>query len=224
MTARERISEAALSLFEERGFDQTTIEDVVERAGVGRTTFFRHFRSKEEAVLPHQAALLDQVTERLNRPEPEPLDVRVTEAARIVLDHYLTEGELARSRYRLVSAVPAVRAREYAGQRAYQRAFRAAIHAGLSDVPDRDLEAELVGQAVVTAHNHVLRCWLRGESTDPVRDFDRALRRATEPLRRTGTDGAPDTLAVDAARSALPALERLLPAVRRLADADPSES
>jgi AcrR family transcriptional regulator len=223
MSARERISEASLALFEERGFEQTTIEDIVERAGVGRTTFFRHFRSKEEAVLPHQSALVAQVRERLASPAAEDLDVRVTEAARIVLDHYLVEGELARARHRLVSAVPAVRAREYAGQRAYQRAFTAAVLAGLADHPDRELESELVGSAVVTAHNHVLRRWLRGESSTPVPDFDRALRRATEPLRRSTADSEPDASTLDAARRALPALEQLLPAVRRLVEAHPTE-
>ena len=45
---RERLIEAAFALFDERGFEETTVEDVAERAGVGRTTFFRAFKSKEE--------------------------------------------------------------------------------------------------------------------------------------------------------------------------------
>jgi hypothetical protein len=46
--------------------------------------------------------------------------------------------------------------------------------------PDRGepapLRAELMAAAVVAAHNHVLRRWLRGESPDPVREVDAALR------------------------------------------------
>ena len=216
MGARERLAHAALSLFEERGFEQTTVEDVAERAGMGRTTFFRHFRSKEEAVLPDHDGLLGLVEERL-RPGAEDLPDRITAAARIVLDHYLAEGERARARYRLVSSVPAIRAREAAGQRAYQRTFRSAIHRELGGTRQTRLEAELVANAVVTAHNFVLRDWLRGDSDSPHSDFERAMARATTTLRSTPADGGVDPAAIEAARRALPVLETLLPAVRRLA-------
>ncbi|HEX3957327.1 MAG TPA: TetR family transcriptional regulator [Trebonia sp.] len=45
---RDRLAQAAFALFDERGYEQATIDDITERAGVGRTTFFRHYRSKEE--------------------------------------------------------------------------------------------------------------------------------------------------------------------------------
>jgi len=45
---RERLRVAALELFEERGFAATTVPDIVERAGVTRRTFFRHFSDKRE--------------------------------------------------------------------------------------------------------------------------------------------------------------------------------
>ncbi|MYV89340.1 TetR family transcriptional regulator, partial [Streptomyces sp. SID1034] len=45
---RGRIFSAALSLFAEKGFEQTTIDDITERADVARGTFFNHFQHKEE--------------------------------------------------------------------------------------------------------------------------------------------------------------------------------
>lgn len=45
---RERLRAAALELFAERGFEATTVPDIVERAGVTRRTFFRHFGDKRE--------------------------------------------------------------------------------------------------------------------------------------------------------------------------------
>ncbi|MFS0795307.1 TetR family transcriptional regulator [Microbacterium sp. 1P10AE] len=45
---RERLRAAALELFAERGFEATTVPDIVERAGVTRRTFFRHFSDKRE--------------------------------------------------------------------------------------------------------------------------------------------------------------------------------
>lgn len=224
MSTRARIVDAAFALFDEQGFEETTVDDVAERAGVGRTTFFRHFRAKEDAVLPDHTTMLRRVEERLA--ERDPIAVRVTEAARSVLDHYLAEGERARVRHRLAGNVPAIRSRESAGHRAYQRAFLAAISAELGEGPEAELEAELIANAVVTAHNVVLRRWLRGVTETPTTEFDRAMARATEPLRteargeRTAYDQDPG--AVEVARSVLPALEQLLPALRELAAGEPT--
>jgi AcrR family transcriptional regulator len=50
--ARDRLAQAAFALFDERGYEQTTVDDITERAGLGRTTFFRHYRSKEDVIFP----------------------------------------------------------------------------------------------------------------------------------------------------------------------------
>src|SRR3954453_20547743 len=48
--ARGRLEQAALELFGERGFEQTTVEDIAERAGLTKRTFFRHFSDKREVL------------------------------------------------------------------------------------------------------------------------------------------------------------------------------
>lgn len=173
MTARERLARAAFELFEERGFDETTVDDIATRAGTGRTTFFRAFGSKEEVVFPDHDTLLASVQGRLDAASPGAEAVAIAEAARLVLLHYLAEGELARTRYRLTRRVPALRAREIAGQRQYQRVFLAFARQWYGE--ERDLRAELLADAVVTAHNHVLRQWLRGRTESPEADFDAAM-------------------------------------------------
>ena len=47
---REQLTRAALSLFTERGYENTTVVNIVERAGLGKTTFFRYFRDKREVL------------------------------------------------------------------------------------------------------------------------------------------------------------------------------
>lgn len=49
LQTREALAEAAQALFQEVGFDQTTIDHIVDRAGVSRRTFFRYFSTKEAA-------------------------------------------------------------------------------------------------------------------------------------------------------------------------------
>jgi AcrR family transcriptional regulator len=61
--ARSRIIDAADALFAERGFDSVSVTDIAERAEVGRTTFFRHFRDKTEVVFAKEQAMFDAVTD-----------------------------------------------------------------------------------------------------------------------------------------------------------------
>ena len=171
---RDRMVDAAFSLFDEQGYDATTVEQIVERAGVSRSTFFRAFGSKEDVIFPRHDAVQSRIAARLATGTRETLMLAVTEAASLVLEQYLEEGPMARSRYRLTRAVSALRDREIASMLGYQRLFRDHVRGWLDD-PDADLHAELFAGAVVTAHNVVLRRWLRGESEDPRREFAEAM-------------------------------------------------
>ena len=105
-SARERLAGAAFELFDERGYEQTTVDDITERAGLGRTTFFRHYRSKEDVIFPDHDRLLEQIADRLRTSSHGAALVAVSDAVRLVLLHYIGEGDLARRRYALTSRVP----------------------------------------------------------------------------------------------------------------------
>ena len=59
--ARDEIVEAAYRLFAERGYAEVTVPEIVERAGVGRTTFFRYFGDKQEVVFAGEQEWLETV-------------------------------------------------------------------------------------------------------------------------------------------------------------------
>ena len=61
--ARERLERAALALFVERGYDATTVAEIADRAGLTKSTFFRHFADKREVLFGGQ----DMLTERFTR-------------------------------------------------------------------------------------------------------------------------------------------------------------
>jgi AcrR family transcriptional regulator len=220
-TARDRLAEAAFDLFNERGYEQTTVDDIAERAGLGRATFFRHYRSKEDVIFPDHDRLLGRVRDRLRPAGHDTALAAVSDAVRLVLLHYLDEGELARRRYALTSTVPALRDREIVSVARYQRLFREYIAEWMAGRGESDaLQAELMAAAVASAHNHVLRRWLRGDSRDPVREVDAALRRVISlfapPAPAPGADGT----TVVAFRTGQP-LETVLPAIRHLIEPDP---
>jgi len=55
--ARDRLIRSALDLFAEQGYDSTTVAQIVERAGLTRSTFFRHFPDKRDVLLAGQHTL-----------------------------------------------------------------------------------------------------------------------------------------------------------------------
>src|SRR3954464_11224739 len=58
--ARERLERAALELYVERGFEQTTVAEIAQRAGLTARTFFRHFADKREVLFAGSSALQDE--------------------------------------------------------------------------------------------------------------------------------------------------------------------
>src|SRR5437660_8789003 len=55
--ARARLQEAALELYGERGFEQTTVAEIAKRAGLTERTFFRHFADKREVLFAGAGSL-----------------------------------------------------------------------------------------------------------------------------------------------------------------------
>src|SRR3984885_10817088 len=230
LTARDRLARDAFDMLHARSFQQTTIDDIAERAGLGRAPFFRHYRSKEDVIFPDHDLLLERGRDRLPPTGPDTALAAACDAVRLVLLHYLDEGDLARRRYVLTSTVPALRDREIVSVARYQRLFREYIAERMADGEpavsgepaesgeSAALQAELMAAAVASAHNHVLRRWLRGDSADPVRELDAAMRQviALFTPRAAGLDA--DGTTVLAFRTGQP-LEALLPAIQQLLEA-----
>jgi AcrR family transcriptional regulator len=220
--AHERFAQAAFALFDERGYEQTTVDDIAEGAGLSRATFFRLYRSKEDVIFPDHDLLLSQVRDRLRSSSHDTALAAVSDAVRLVLLHYVEEGELARRRYALTSTVTALRDREIVSVARYQRLFREFITTWMANRgQSASLQAELMAAAVVSAHNHVLRRWLRGESPDPVREVDEAMRQVIALFTpRIGDRGDEPGTTVLAFRTSQP-LEALLPAIQQVLGAEP---
>ena len=158
---RRGLVAAAVTLFAERGYDDTTVDDIAAAAGVGRRTFFRYFRSKEDAISPDHASALARVAEVFETARPtEPTASLVLRAAETVLDLYTDDPALSVARFRVTHDVPVLRDRESAGVDHYRRLFTRYLRVRFADEPDGELRAAVVGAGVVAAHNLALRAWL----------------------------------------------------------------
>jgi AcrR family transcriptional regulator len=77
---KELILDAAMALFHERGYDETTLEQVAERAQVSISTLYRYFPTKDLLVLSPVALDRQMALKLESRPEDEPLDVALGHA------------------------------------------------------------------------------------------------------------------------------------------------
>lgn len=62
------LGHALVELLHERDFDAITVQDVLDRAGVGRTTFYAHYRNKEDVLFSGLESVIGMFAERLDRP------------------------------------------------------------------------------------------------------------------------------------------------------------
>ncbi len=111
--ARGRMFQAALELFAERGFEQTTTADIAKSAGVTERTFFRHFPDKREVLFEGAPALARTAYEAILAAPADlaPLDAAlagVVAAGELLRDRH----ELARRRAKIIDASPTLRERE----------------------------------------------------------------------------------------------------------------
>lgn len=203
---RRELAAAAMELFATKGYEATTVDEIAATAGVARRTFFRHFRSKEEAIFPDHDDTLTRAEAVLDvAPAHEhPLDT-VCRGIKEVMKMYAASPAVSVERYRLTREVPALREREIASVARYERLFTRYLLAHFDETDHHDgnddpLLAEVAASAVVTAHNHVLRRWLRAGGQG---DVEAQLDHAFSIVRKTfGTGiGAGRTLG-----SAQPAL------------------
>jgi len=174
--ARRRLREAALELYRERGFDQTTAAEIAERAGVNERTFFRHFPDKREVLFDGEAdlraALARAVTEAPAELTPFEVLLRAfRESARNLEETH----PYSAPRWEVIAATPALRERELAKHVLLTETVTEALrHRGVADGV-----ADLAARTGWATYQHAVQAWI-GDTT---RSLDAHLLRAFEDLR-----------------------------------------
>ena len=146
-STRERLLLTALELFEEQGYEPTTVEQIARTAGVTPMTFFRHFPTKDAVVVedPYDPMIAAIVAAQ---PRGLPALERVCGAFSIALAQLgAEEDEQTRRRIRIAAAHPGLRAKTWEGTQATQLAIvEAMVSTGVSA-----LEAEVATGACLGA-------------------------------------------------------------------------
>jgi mycofactocin system transcriptional regulator len=176
VTSQAELEQVAFELFRERGFEQTTVDDIATAAGIGRRTFFRYFPSKNDVPWGQFDDELAKMRERLRAcPRDLPLADAIREA--LVDFNRVDPEQIQRHRQRmwLILRVPALLA--YSTLRfADWRDVLAEFVASRTGCAKNDLGPQAIAQAVlgvaVAAYDH----WLDHPQTDLGALLDESVR------------------------------------------------
>ncbi|NIL74928.1 TetR family transcriptional regulator [Rhodococcus sp. B10] len=147
--AKERLRAAALDLYAERGFEQTTATDIAQVAGVTERTFFRHFADKREVLFDGQEQLQAVFVEAVSKASDEAATIEVVAQAVASGGSFFDDDQRPHSRTRqtVIDANPGLQERELLKLAALARAVASALtDRGVSE-PKAVLAAE-IGVAV----------------------------------------------------------------------------
>jgi len=171
--AAGRLLKAALTLFDERGYEATTVVEIAEAAGLTKRTFFRYFADKREVLFMGSALLQDKWVTAVRDAPPqagamEAVDVGLDAVAELFTDRH----PLARVRARIIVANSGLQERELIKLAKLADALAAALRArGVADPA-----AELAAQTGVTVFHSAFGRWVKQDDPEALRRLmDEAL-------------------------------------------------
>lgn len=165
LEARQRLQQAALELYAERGYDSTTAADIADRAGVNQRTFFRHFPDKREVLFDGQDDLRHSlIASVLTEPVGTP-PVDVLRSAFLASSHVLEDNkEAGAPRLRIIAETPALLERDLAKG----AAMSSALADALCDRGETRDAADLAGTVCWATFHHAATQWI----ANPGRSLD----------------------------------------------------
>ena len=175
--SRGRLQQAALALYGERGFDNTTVAEIAERAGLTERTFFRHFADKREVLFWGTGALQEHLVKAIASAPDDVAPIDAVSAALEAVGALLQERrEYARQRQTVIAANAELRERELIKLASLASDLADALHRrGV-----KDPAASLTAEAGIAVFKVAFERWVN-ESTD--RDLPRLIRESLDELK-----------------------------------------
>lgn len=174
---RKRLQWAALELFREHGYEETTAAEIAAKAGVTERTFFRHFPDKREVLFDGDAAFTQAVTTAIrNAPKTlGPWDALFF-AFDSVKQIFVENRPFTEPRQRVIASSPALQERATAKTRLLTAAVASALCERGLTVPQANLAAQM-GMATLS---HGVSAWFNNGSIELGEHIVRAFQEARD--------------------------------------------
>lgn len=157
---RDTIARAALRLFDERGYDETTLAEIAEAADVAPRTIFAYYDSKDEILFCEDAAFLNALKQKLDdRPEGS----TTIDALREFIASIEPPDEEAKLRKKVVMATPALQMGMRARYSMLEPMLAESIAKDLGAEPD-DVRSLLIAASMTAAFMSVRDRFFHAES------------------------------------------------------------
>ena len=172
--ARERLIDAALDLFVENGYEETTVAQIAERAGMNRATFFRHFADKREVLFGGEDVLAALFADAILAAPPGATLAECLQAALAAAEVAMTP-QLHTAAARRRSVVAANSELQERGLLKHARTIES-ITAALRERGTDELTARLGAQTGMLAFSVAFERWMKANEGEPFAPFaDAAL-------------------------------------------------
>jgi AcrR family transcriptional regulator len=180
--ARGRLLKAALELYGERGFEQTTVAEIAERAGLTERTFFRHFADKREVLFAGASELEDLLVSTVAEAPEAMTPIEAAASGVEAAGAFIQEAaELARQRQAIIAASAELRERELIKL----SSLASALAGALRERGVQEPEASLAAEAAIAVFRIAFERWVQ-ESDQ--RDIPQLIRESLDRLRAVTAD------------------------------------
>ena len=181
-----------MRLFEERGYEQTTVAEIASAARVSTKTFFNYFASKDEVLFPHLSRRIDAAVALIEqrRPDDQMADVLVAAMQHMLADALAEEvdGGLASVRLPMIMSVPAVQAATLHRYFLAETQLARALHRAYQDTLDPAAAAAVIGSVMGAAIAAALVCLQDADTAEKLRAaVERAIGIAMHGVRNMPT-------------------------------------
>ena len=163
--ARERLESAALDLFVANGYEETTVAQIADRAGLNRATFFRHFADKREVLFGGEDMLAGLFADGIRAAAPEATLTECLQAAFAAAGVAMTAQQRAKGAQRML-VLAANREVQERGLLKHARIARS-IGAALRMRGADELTARLAAEVGMLAFSIAVERWLTADNDEP---------------------------------------------------------
>jgi AcrR family transcriptional regulator len=166
---RERLETAALDLFVENGYEETTVAQIADRAGLNRATFFRHFADKREVLFGGEDVLSGLFADAIRAASPDATLIECLQAALAAAQVVMTPHRRATAARRVL----VVAANSELQERGLLKHARIAnsITAALRERGADELTARLGAEVGMLAFSVALGHWMEANDDGPFPPF-----------------------------------------------------
>jgi AcrR family transcriptional regulator len=163
--ARERLEAAALHLFVENGYDETTVAQIADRAGLNRATFFRHFAEKREVLFGGEDVLAGLFADAIRAASPDATITECLQAAFAGAEAAMTPQQRAKAvqRVLILAANTELQERGLLKHARIARSIAVALRARGAD----ELTARLGAEVGMLAFAIALERWMEADDDEP---------------------------------------------------------